>query len=203
MAEFIISCDTFARLSHMCGREDEKDCDEFFRSIRIDNGVAVATNRKIMAIENIGGPSGVVHLKPDPALIVQCKAEAGYGGKLTVLVNDQLKFAIAKTTFGFTSGNIGVFSDQPTRFDIWRTLIEQVKTPITASRGGMFWNVDMVTRLAASSPSGDLFFEEFIDVSGHRPCIITDKNDYNWCALLNPHIESGNMSVPAALPSWL
>lgn len=202
MPEFTISCDTFYRLSHMCGVDSElPEGDDIFKTIRLDNGCAVASNKRFMAIENIGGPSGIVHLMPTAELVAQCKTEIGFGGKLTVTSSPELGFAIAKSTFGYTTGNIGVFPGA-CKFDRWRGLVDDVRKPLTASRGVMYWNIDMIQRLAACSPSGHLVFEEHSDVTGKRPTLIRDKLEGDWIGLFAPWIE-GEFMPAVNLPGWL
>lgn len=201
MTDFVIPCDTFVRLTNILhGMPD--DINEWFRTVRIDNGIAVATNRRILAAENIGGPAGVIHVIADQALINQCRTEAAFSSTLTITVNEVLKFAVAKTTLGYVHpGNCVRFGDDAGDFDRWRTVVGQCKTPATAARGGMFWDADMIARLAAASPSGRVVFEEIIDASG-RPTIIRDINEYNWIGVFQPFSTEESYS-PATLPSWI
>jgi hypothetical protein len=66
------------------------DANEWFNSIRIDNGLALASNRTILACEQIGGGGGVVHIKNDPALIAQCEKEAPFDSVLYVTLNEAI-----------------------------------------------------------------------------------------------------------------
>ena len=209
MTDFVIPCDTFVRLTNILhGMPD--DIGDWFKTVRIDNGIAVATNRKILAAENVGGPAGVIHVIADQALINQCRTEAAFSSTLTITVNEVLKFAVAKTTLGYVHpGNCVLWSVDPpiagnpvpNDFDRWRTVVEQCKTPAQAPRGGMFWDADMIARLAAASPSGRVVFEEIIDVTG-RPTIIRDINEYNWIGVFQP-FSTEESYQPATLPSWI
>jgi hypothetical protein len=202
MTDFVIPCDTFVRLSNVL-HDFLPDGEPWFTSIRIDNGQAVATNRSIMAIENIGGPAGIVHVIADPALIEQCRKEAPFKSTLTITVNEPLKFAVAKTMLGYVHpGNCAVWSDAPNDFDKWRETVLRCKEPVAKSSGGMFWNADGIARLAAASPSGGLIFEETIDANGARPTLIRDVAEHDWLGVFNP-FSSVNNQPAATLPSWM
>lgn len=201
MTDYVISCDTVARLAKVLQVMPD-NASEWFRSIRIDNGCAVVSNRATMVVELIGGPSGIVHLRTDPELVEQCIKEAPYGGKVTVTVNEALKFAVAKTTFGYAHpGNCAVWSDVSNELDRWRSIAWQTKEPLEKSVGAMFWNVDQISTLGDASPSGRIVFEAHIDAQ-RRPTVIRDITDYNWFALFNPFNASESYS-PATLPTWL
>lgn len=209
MTDYTIPCDVFARLTRVLAVESTQPTD-WFRSVRIDNGVAVATNRIIMAVENISADNvGIIHIIADPALIAQCASEAPFKSVLTISVNETLKYAVGKTTLGYVHPrNCVVWSDEPNDFDRWRSVVDLARQPVTASRGGMYWNAENIANLAASSPSGRLIFEEFIDCSGNRPTIIRDVNDYEWFGLFQPFgrndlVGGAGSFNPATLPTWI
>lgn len=201
MTDFVIPCDTFVRLTNVLV-DPLPSCDEWFKSVRIDNGQALATNRRVMAIENIGGPSGIVHIIADPVLIEQCRKEAVFNSTLTITVNDLLKYAVAKTTLGYVHpGNCAVWSTAPRDdYDRWRKVIMTAKTDGGKSNGGMFWNADNIARLAASSPSSRVVFAETIDVT--KPTIIRDVSDPDWLGVFYPASDEGNQGA-ATLPTWM
>lgn len=203
MADFIIPCDVFARLSRVLAIESTEPT-PWFRSVRIDNGIAVATNRIVMAVENISSTNvGVVHIIADPDLIAQCMIEAPFKSTLTITVNDMLKYAVAKTTLGYIHpGNCAVWSDEPNDFDRWRSIVDLARQPVDKPSGGMFWSAENIASLAAASPSGRIVFEEIIDCTGTRPTIVRDVNDYEWFGLFQPYSRDSNYS-PATLPSWM
>jgi hypothetical protein len=201
MTDYVIPCDAFARLSNIL-RVIPAECDDHFRSIRIDNGVIVSCNRTVMAVENIGAVAGIIHIIAHPGLIEQCRKEAPFASTLTITVNDALKFAVAKTTLGYVHpGNCCLWSDAATDFDRWRSIAMATKEPAKVNRGGMFWDTEHITNLAASSPSGRLVFEETIDAQG-RPTVVRDINDYNWFGIFNPYSLADNYN-PATLPTWM
>lgn len=174
------------------------DANEWFNSIRIDNGLALASNRTVLACEQIGGGGGIVHIKNDPALIAQCEKEAPFDSVLYVTLNEALRFASAKTTLGYIyPGNCAVFSNEPNDFDRWRSILPK---PAKKPKGGMQWNTEQIALLGASSPSGRLCFEEIIDAS--QPTIVRDAHDDQWFGLFNPWLVEQNF-IPATLPDWV
>ena len=203
MTDFTIPCDTFARLTRVVDMES-KELKPWFQAVRIDNGIAVATNRVIMAVENISRDNvGVTHVIADPALIAQCASEAPYKSVLTITVNEALKYAVAKTTLGYIHpGNCVVWSDEPNDFNRWREIVDLTREPAVKSSGGMYWNAETITKLADSSPSGCLVFEEIVDCTGARPTIIRDVNDYEWFGIFQP-FGAGQYYSSATLPTWM
>lgn len=200
MNEISVPCDTVVRLSNVIHTLPD-DIDPIFRCIRFDNGLAVTTDRSFMAIEKIGEFAGIFHMVIEPALIEQCRTEAAFNGSLTITINDALKYAVAKTSLGYVHPrNVAFYPPGDTPFDRWRGVVLQSKEPAGASVGGMFWDIDGLTRLATSSPSGRIVFEEKIDTT--RPSLIRDINDYSWLGVFNP-FTSENSYQPASLPSWM
>lgn len=200
MTEYTISCDTFHRL---CGIIDHKDAElhPSWKTLRIDNGCAVVTDRKYMAIENIGGPSGIVHIIADPELVAQCEQEAKFSSRLTIVVNEMLKFAVAKTTFGYETKTNVFYADEIDQAWLrWRSIVMQCKEPATKPNGGMYWDSVKLTNLANSSPSAHVVFEQTIDVN--RPALIRDVNDYNWLGVFNPYSSIMTYNN-ATLPTWM
>ncbi len=201
MTDYVIPCDTLARLSKVAEERSATDVNEWFKTLRIDNGVAVATNSKFMAVERINGPAGIIHILLDPALVAQCEAEAAYHSTLTITAIPEMQLATAKTTLGYVyPGNCVMWSsDSPRTFDNWREIIDRVREPAAVPNGGMAWGAVGVARLAASSPSKRVVFEEVIDVS--RPVIIRDTHDDNWFGIFQPWLQDQELQ-PAMLPGW-
>ncbi len=200
MTNFVISCDTLVRLSNVL-HNFPADVDKSWNVVRIDNGLAIATDRRFMAIENIGGgATGVFHIVPDPALIEQCRTEAKFSSTLTITVNDALRYAVAKTSLGYVHPiNVGAWVT-PIELNRWREVVMMAKEPAKKSKGAMFWDADGIARLAAASPSGRVVFEQFIDTS--RPTLVRDIHDYNWLGLFNPFDHKESYS-PATMPGWM
>lgn len=195
---FEIPCAVFARLSHIIDMTPA-DASVWFRSIRIDNGVAVASNRKVIVCERITqGMPGAIHIIADPILVEQCKREAPFDSVLHITVNEMLKYATAATSMGYNyPGNAVIFSDEKNELEPWRTIVptELPKKP----QGGMFWNTEIIANIGKSSPSGRLIFQQVIDVT--QPMIIRDIDDDQWFAFTYPRPD-GPMREPASLPGW-
>jgi hypothetical protein len=202
MTDFIIPCDTFGRIASVI-ENFPPDGDPNFKYVRIEDGFALASDRKFMAIEKIVGGAGIIHIVSDPTLIAQCRTEAKFSSVLTITVNEALRFVVAKTTLGYVhSANIGYWPVGKTDLDRWREVVDMTKTPVKKGKGGMFWDCAAIARLAAASPSGRVIFEENID--NQRPTIMRDVHDYNWVGIFNPYSnqEAGTLT-PATLPSWI
>lgn len=201
MTDFVIPCDAFVRLTNILHNYTPDD--PAMRTVRIDHGVAVATNENIMAMECVGGPVGVIHLIADPALIAQCRTEAAFNSVLTITVNDMLKFAVAKTTMGYVHpGNCAVFPTGEIKLDRWRNIVARCAEPLSDSEVGMFWDTDAISILSSSSPTGRVIFEQYVGYKG-RPTIIRDVNDPNWCGVFQPWSAYDGNYPNAVLPDWL
>ena len=159
-----------------------------------------------MAVENIGGPAGILHIIPNPGLIEICRKEAPFSSKLTITANPLLQYAVAKTTLGYVHPtNCAVWDNAmlaDTPMNAWRAIVSRCAEPATKSIGGMFWNADDIARLAAASPSGELVFETNITADGSRPTIIRDANEPDWIGIFNPW-SSKHSYGPARMPDWI
>lgn len=199
VTDFVIPCDTFARLSRIF--EGQSDLADDFRTIRIDNGVAVATDRRALAAEKIADSVGIIHVIGDPALIAQCRTEAAFSSNLSITVNEGLRYAVAKTSLGYVHpANCVLWRNEAGDFDRWRAIVQQCATPAAASKGGMFWDAELIARLGSTSPTGRLVFEQNIDVT-HRPTVIRDVSDDRWFGIFRP-FASDERYAPASLPTW-
>jgi hypothetical protein len=201
MTDYVIPCETLVRLTKVLQLDGENMTD-WLRTVRIDNGVAICTNRKMMVMENIGGASGVIHIIADAKLIAQCAVEAPFNSVLTITVNEQLRFAVAKTTLGYIhSGNACLWAATAENdLERWHTIVDRCRAPSTEPKGVMFWDAYNIANLAASSPSGTLVFEEIVDVT--KPIVIRDMNDPDWCGFFIPSKSSIDYDG-AAIPEWL
>lgn len=189
-----IPCETIARLSVLRGEGE-------FAAIRLDNGRVIATNRRFMAVERVPMFEGVAHIIPDDALIFQCQTEATYSSFMDVTANPALRYTIAKTTLGYTSGNIGYFEPTPD-FDRWSEIIGQCADPLPASAGAMVIDMADLSNLVAASPSGVVSFE----TNTHpdlRPALVRDVNSPDWVGCFLPRLHDGIYHPPAALPGWV
>lgn len=196
-----ISCEIICRMAKLIDREHEQ---EVFRTLRLENGMVIATDRQFMAVEQVESFEGYAHVIIDDALLTQCEMETQFSGMVEFIPNPHLKFTAAKTTMGWNApGNVGYYPDQPTDFDKWRTVTQQCAQELQHSTGGMCWDTDGLIRLAQSSPSGLLIFEQNIDASSGRPTIIRDANSAFWCGFFIPRVNDGRQKLPAKMPEWL
>ena len=196
MTDYVIPCETVVRLAAILEEND----DPFFQTIRIDNGIAVTSDTRLMSVECVGGPVGIIHLLNDPALIEVCRKEAVWKSSLTITVVEELRFATAKTTYGYVHpGNCCLWSDAPTDFNRWRTIVASIGQPTTEFAGGMAWNAAQIGKLAATAPSGYVVFEENINVVG--PLLIRDAYDPNWFGVFGGWLRD-LPTTPAVLPEW-
>lgn len=192
MVDMTIPCDVFVRASKITFNVE-------FEAIRLENGLVIATSGQLLTVENVGGWLGVVNILPHPDLVKQCVEEAKYNGNVTIIYNEMLGYATAKTTFGYVhSGNL--VSTQENRLSRWREVVGQCVEPAPVSVGAMFWDASIVSKLATVAPSGGLLFEETIDVN--RPVLMRDKNDPNWCAFFHA-FPKGETAAPATCPNWI
>lgn len=210
MAEFTISCAAFVRLATITkgyspgqGREELLSVTILRRNGRV---LAAATNSQIFVVEFLGtqtAPDEIIRIVTDEALVEQCRSETAFGSSLTVQTNDILKFATAKTTFGY---------NHPTNAALWdchpgnliEYLIDKASTfkQPKKSSGAMHWYIEPLQALFAAAPSGRVMFPEKIDAT--EPVILRDPVDPNWCGMFLPTLKAGDKDAePATLPDWL
>lgn len=201
MTDYQIPCDTFARLATLT----TGDQGPWFRCVRYDRGALVATDRQFLAAEHIGNMPGAFYIIPDPVLVDQCRKEAEHGGIMTITVIPELKWASAKTMFGYEHpGNVVEWSDAPDPdFSRWRVPLMQCKDR-PAPDGVLFINLAGLIKLTATAPSGSIVFEEAVTMSG-RPTLVRDPQDPNWVGMFQPwgKFDDGQRFSPATLPAWL
>jgi hypothetical protein len=197
-----IPCETIVRMSHLLP-SPTAEVEPIFRTLRLDNGKIIATDRRFMAIEQIEPFEGVYHISVPDALLAACQSEAQYSGVLTVTPMPGMPFITAVTTMGFNGGNIGVFPSGPTDYDKWHEMVvAPCASPVAAPQGGMLWQLDDMVRLAACAPSGVVIFEGMIDAI-NRPTVVRDVNSPDWCGFFLPRISNGIFHAPATVPGWL
>lgn len=189
----MIPCETIVRLSNVMPRPGV-EISPIFYYLRIENGLVIATDRKFMAIEHVGGNSGVIHMQLTPTLLAQCKVEAPLSSKLTL----DPTTGTVRTTMGYAE-TVPVYA-APCDFDRWRGIVADAARECKASVGAMFWSLDDVARLASTSPSGQVVFPKFIDTG--RPMLLRDVNSADWLGVFHPVSNEGLMHAPATLPSW-
>lgn len=197
--QFDIPCELISRLSKAL-RHLPTDASGWFKSIRIENNMAIVSNKRILIIERLPSkqPDGIIHIDATPALIEQCEREAAFASSLKIVVTPMLKWATAVTTLGYNYPANAVLWDagEENGFDRWKSIIP---APATEPHGAMMWNTDQIRDIAETSPSGRIVLEEIIDV--RQPIIVRDMLDDNWFALFIPTSVKNNYS-PAKIPEW-
>jgi hypothetical protein len=205
MTVITIPCETYCRLAKITGGDDP-----IFRTIRIDGGQAVASDRVLISIENIGRNSGIFHIIVDADLLAQCEIEKTYNGVLTITVVEALQYGTAVTSLGYIhQRNIVDFTTPHGDFDKWREITLRAALPVTAPFGAMYWSAAQIAKLAAASPSGRVVFESIVAVDGNRSTIMRDPITYDWLGVFAPwalrseKIDGVDYHSPATLPSWM
>jgi hypothetical protein len=216
--QFKIPCETFARLSIAAvplsdvpptSVIDELAC--VYLEHRKGQTLAIATNNRICAIERLGNtdqPDGSVCVTIDPVLVQQCLTEAQFDGELTIDVTDNeiLRWAAAKTSFGYTyNGNAGRFPEVGTKFKHWadwRSILPPARKKQEPS-GFLHFRAAHLEILAKASPSGCIIFPEIINTD--EPILLRDSVDPNWLGMFMGVVEDSDEKQyePATRPEWL
>lgn len=211
--QFKIPCSTFARLAN-AAIPQPNETRHHINCIRFENVngacYAIATNALIAAIEHLGNTEWQdygICIARDPALIAQCESEASFDSELTidVIINDIMKFASAKTTFGYTHPD-NVLRYPPDGMDHrpWNDFRSLVPDEMPSkSAGFLFMDTEQITNLGKASPSGRLVFPKFIDSS--KPVLVRDAVDPAWLGLFLPRDNGGSQDKlkPATRPEWI
>jgi len=197
-----IPCDTIARLSNLLP-EKSVEIDDIFRTIRLDNGKVIVSDRRFMAIETVENFEGVFHIAVSDALIEQCRVESQFSSFIDIVPNPILQFTTAVTTMGYApEGNIGVWPNGVTDFDDWHSrVVKPCLEPDGQNRGVLAFDAVGLQRLVSASPSGFLVFEETIDTT--RPMVVRDATSPDWCGFFMPRLNDGLHHTGATVPRWL
>lgn len=200
-----IKCDVFKRLVKVTDYfhpNTDAETKQYLSCVRLEhsNGhsYAVVTNQKIAAIQYLGTTThedGAVHVVNDPKISEQCEVEIPFDSTITVQSDGQLS-----TTLGWGLENACIYPAN-TPMDGWREWFPD--EPVRENKGFMYWDVDRVAALVASSTSGKICFPQFIDVD--KPIVIRDAFDDDWCGLFIPKPDVGEQPVkqPAEKPIWI
>lgn len=209
--EFLIKCDVFKRLAAIT-KHFETTTDEETRQVlscvRLEykdgRYCAVATNQRIAAIQYLGEtdqPDGAAHIINDDTILKQCDVEMQYDSSFHITALPEFAVTTVRSLMGWEfTGNAGIFPTN-TPMDTWRKWFPD--SPVTKGRGVMYWNADQIAALAATAPSGKLYFPRHIDID--KPVIIRDLLDDSWCGLFmpKPHATEKQVDEQAELPKWL
>lgn len=209
--EYLIKCDVFNRLIQITRLfDDEPDNDrEALSCIRLEynNGhyYAIATNRKIASIQYLGAteqPDHVIHIRNDNEIIEMCKHETLFDSSLHIQVIPEFNMTTMTSTMtGWQYEKDPCLYVDESPLDKWREWFPD--NVANQSSGVMYWLADQVEALAKSSPSGHLYFPEFIDTN--EPVVVRDLLDDNWCGLFVPKPSPQGVQVnkSAEIPSWV
>jgi len=196
--EHTIPCETFARLCNVLKYMPRDD--PWCNSVRLEQNLAIVTNREYLVIEKIDNPAAEpLHVVADPTLIEQSRTEAIYHSKLHIVANSMLRYASLKTSMGYQfAGNVGLYLNEPCLIESWRTVIPVAMAK--KSKGSMCIEAGALTNIALSSPSGRITLPEHVDWS--LPVVARDAVDPNWCAFFYVR-EADNPHEPATIPGWV
>lgn len=202
--EISIACGVFVRLAKIAASNDQG----YLKSIWLEvtecgDVLAIATNVKIAAIEHIGKtdvePFGM-NVCVDEAITQQCQIETAFNGMISFVNNPVLKFVSAKTSLGYIhTSNAGVYTDGKNEFKTWREWLPDELPKKT--NGGIFSNLNNLSLLASSAPTGSVVFHKYIDKNA--PVMVRDVHDDNWIGLFMPRPDAKNRSPePFTIPDW-
>lgn len=203
--EVSVTCDVFARLAKIALSNNDGYLRSIFLEITEDGDVlAIATNRKIAAIEKIGKSSldaMKMNVCVDEKLVEQCKTEVAFNSSVTFINNPMLKFISVKTSLGYVhSGNAGIYATGENAFETWRDWFPD-ELP-TEPNGGIFSNLENLALLASSSPTASVIFQEIID--NKKPVIVQDIHEPAWIGLFMPRPDAQTRSPePFVIPDWV
>lgn len=201
-----IPCETFVRMSKvplaLKAAYDEHYYKSLFIEIRNKKLFFVSTNIKFAAIEyagNIDQSNGFFNIAYNEALLIQATEEAKFSGVINVTYVEMLKFATAKTTFGYVhSENLAVFATQKPEFETWRNWLPD-EIP-TKPNGCINVTAHNLACLAAASPSGLIAFPQMVTTG--KPVLVHDAHSPNWIGLfLDDGKTQGVRAV--AIPTWV
>lgn len=207
-----IPCEVYSRLATLALSVAQTENRNYLRSIYVErrNGklIAVVTNVKTAAIENLGvqpGDDCSVAIVADEKIIAQCNIEKNFGAALNIVVNDMLKYTAIKSTFGASyEQNCYVDLPQKCEFKLWRQWLPDA-LPVSPY-GAMFSNLEMLSTLARTSPTGRVVFPAIIDA--RVPVVVRDVDDDRWLGVFVPNsldMETGEITYHAGakFPEWL
>lgn len=191
-----IPSETYVRLSYVAGREAPFNC------IVIEPGLAMATNRKILAVQEIENDNPGVHLLVvDPMLVEACRMDAFSDGDLTFDVIDGTQWGTATTTGGYAyPGNAVYQLEGPSELFSWRTCIPSAADYSAKSNGFMFLDTELMWQLGQSAPSKRFVFPQHVDST--KPVLVRDYIDPSWFGVFLAQGRAGDVIRPPQYPDW-
>lgn len=193
-----IPCETIVRLASLIPAPD-MDIEPIFRSIRLENGKAIVTDRRYMAIENLNFPFiGTDHIEIFPELLARCVEGTKTAERITIICNPMIGYTMVADD---PAVNLHLKGDT-TPYDCWyEKIVKPALVSANGDNGAMSCDAAGMARFAASAPSGEIVFESPIDRS--RPMAVRDIHSYDWCGFVWPRLVGGVSHIPASVPKWL
>lgn len=192
---FVIPAETFLRMSNAAtpyGADEYPAC----QSVRLEylNGryYAVATNSRIIAVEYLGPTTeanGAVNVANLPQYEQWSNVETWtfdwYPPPVNVLMfND--------------SASVLAAPDDVPRFRDWFNIFPE-NVP-TKAKGAFFMETELIAKLGAASPSGQLCFAQYVDRK--QLAIVRDMHDPNWIGGFISDTRDFK-AEPATIPEWM
>lgn len=209
--KFEIKCNTFVRLASICNffkSTIPHELKEQINTVRLEkiNGktIAIATNQQLAAIEilpqfDLGETGKSIHIVLDPVLVNQCKAEAFLDGSLYIDAIPEIATAVAIASSGWRYSGNACHWFAETILDEWHTWVQ--RDPLKKSNKIMAWELAHVQALFEASPTGHIYFPQFIDAE--KPIILRDRGNPNWVGLFKPKPSNTESQTESAeLPQW-
>jgi hypothetical protein len=193
-----IPCETIVRLASLIPTPD-MDIEPIFRSLRLENGKIIVTDRKYMAIENLGFPFvGVDHIEIPPALLIRCVEGVRTSERITIICNPMIGYTMVVDD---PAVNLHVRGDT-SPYDVWYDkIVKPALSGAVVDNGAMACDATGMARFAATAPSGQIVFESPIDRS--RPMVVRDIHSYDWCGFVYPRLADRVAHPAATVPKWL
>ena len=193
-----IPCETIVRLASLIPTPD-MDIEPIFRSIRLENGKAIVTDRRFMAVENLNFPFiGTDHIEIFPALLARCVEGTKTSERISLICNPMIGYTMVADD---PAVNLHVKGDTAL-YDTWyEKIVQPALKGAVADNGAMSCDATYMARFAATAPSGMIVFESPIDRS--RPMVVRDVHSHDWCGFVYPRFDDHPPSVGATVPRWL
>lgn len=193
-----IPCETIVRLASLIPTPG-MDIDPIFRSLRLENGKVIVTDRRFMAIENLNFSFiGTDHIEIPPLLLARCIEGTKTAERITIISNPMIGYTMVADD---PAVNLHVKGDTAP-YDCWyEKIVKPALTSAVADNGAMSCDAVDFARFAATAPSGQIVFESPID--RNRPMVVRDIHSYDWCGFVYPRLAGGGFHQPATVPTWL
>lgn len=207
MIQFSVPCETLKRMAvvHSFFRANVTDAEKKeLDAIRLENknglSFAVATNRRIAAIELLGStqqPDGVCHVKLAPDVLTQIEKEAVYGSHAFFNVEHADCSSLLQTSLGSAFQNPCVWLDD-TPLNNWRNWAEE---PSNQPKGPFMMDLSDIDLLFKSSPTGEIVLPTVINVESS--IVVRDRENPAWVGLFNGEQKNPPSPItPSELPDW-